>query len=325
MLYRVMDKGELPKLVRAFMESYEVVAPVKRGRTCVFDRIDSPDEIELGYTQTSSSPKKYFMPPVETMMRFDAEMNLVQDYAEEVIPRGVFGVHTCDINALNRLDIALLGGKYVDPYYKARRDATMVVGLSCTPNANCFCHLWGSDEAQFGYDLFLHDIGEKYLVSMSNVEATNILEASCELAEATEHFDDFAEAEAFATAALDGPAEGIHAFADDDIFSAVYTTNLLMRACDFLVTKPSELAFYPVPKLMIKRVGGHEAWGAIRAAEVGDGTYELETLPEIQAWIDLVQEEPEIIALMCDNIESADCVGTYDGAYRAVQLATLDK
>ena len=186
MLYRVMDKGELPKLVRAFMESYEVVAPVKRGRTCVFDRIDSPDEIELGYAQTSSSPKKYFMPPVETMMRFDAEMNLVQDYAEEVTPRVVFGVHTCDINALNRLDIALLGGKYVDPYYKARRDATMVVGLSCTPNANCFCHLWGSDEAQFGYDLFLHDIGDKYLVSMSNVEATNILEASCELAEATD-------------------------------------------------------------------------------------------------------------------------------------------
>ena len=142
-----------------------------------------------------------------------------------------------------------------------------------------------------------------------------------ELAQATTHFDDFAEAEAFAAAALDGPAEGIHAFADDDIFSAVYMTNLLMRACDFLVTKPSELAFYPVPKLMIKRVGGHEAWGAIRAAEIGDGTYELERLPEIQAWIDLIQEEPALVEFFCDNIESADLLGTYDGAYRAIQLA----
>lgn len=186
MLYRVMDKRELPKLVRAFMESYEVVAPVKRGKGYVFDRISSPDEIELGYTQTASSPKKYLMPPVETLMKFDAEMNLVDDYVEEVRPRVVFGVHTCDISALNRLDVALLGGKYVDPYFKARRDATLVVGISCTPNENCFCHLWGADEAPFGYDLFLSDIGEKYLVYMSNVVATNILEAACELSEATD-------------------------------------------------------------------------------------------------------------------------------------------
>ena len=186
MLYRVMDKRELPALVRAFMESYEVVAPVKRGSGYIFDVIGSPEEIELDYTQTASSPKKYLMPPTETLMKFDANMNLVEDFIEQVTPRVVFGVHTCDINALNRLDVALIGGKYVDPYYQARRDATIVVGISCVPNENCFCHLWGADEAQFGYDLFLHDIGDKYLVSMSNVVATNILEASCEIFEATD-------------------------------------------------------------------------------------------------------------------------------------------
>jgi hypothetical protein len=79
---------------------------------------------------------------------------------------------------------------------------------------------------------------------------------------------------AFADAALDGEVEGIHVFCDSDIFAAVYTTNVLMRACDVLVTKPGELSFYPVPKLMIRHVGGHEVWGAIRAAEVGDSTFE---------------------------------------------------
>ena len=49
---------------------------------------------------------------------------------------------------------------------------------------------------------------------------------------------------------------GIHAFAHKNIFEAVYCTNLLMRSCDVIVTKPSELAFYPVPKLFIKRVIG---------------------------------------------------------------------
>ena len=186
MLYRVMDKRELPALVRAFMQSYEVVGPVKRGSGYVFDVINSPDEIELDYTQTASSAKKYLMPSTETLMKFDANMNLVEDFTEQVTPRVIFGVHTCDINAMNRLDVALIGGKYVDPYYQARREATIVVGISCVPNDTCFCHLWGADEAQFGYDLFLHDIGDKYLVSMSNVEATNILEAACELSEATD-------------------------------------------------------------------------------------------------------------------------------------------
>lgn len=149
------------------------------------------------------------------------------------------------------------------------------------------------------------------------------------------HFDDFGELEAFAACGMtpdqlaaagcgagagDG-ISGIHAFCDKDIFSAVYSTNILMRVCDVLVTKPSELAFYPVPKLMIRRVGGHEAWGAICAAELGDGTYELETAPEICAMIDAFQADRSLIAGMCRHIEASAEMGTYDGAYRAVQLA----
>jgi len=152
----------------------------------------------------------------------------------------------------------------------------------------------------------------------------NLAEAVPALANATCHFEDFEETAAFAEAALDGTVEGIHAFYDSDIFSAVYSTNLLMRACDLLITKPSELSFYPVPKLMIQRVGGHEAWGAIRAAEIGDGTFELQTPAEIAGFIDLVQADPGVVACMCDNIEAADKQGIYNGAYRVINLATQE-
>ena len=143
-----------------------------------------------------------------------------------------------------------------------------------------------------------------------------------ELASATEHFDDFEELEAFAHAAATGPMEGVHAFCNSDIFGAVYSTNLLMRVCDMLVTKPSELAFYPVPKMMIRRVGGHEAWGAIRAAELGDGTYELETVPEVCAMIDAIQADRGIIVEMGNHILSANELGIYNGAYKVIELAT---
>ena len=137
----------------------------------------------------------------------------------------------------------------------------------------------------------------------------------------TEHIDDFAGTKAFAEAALDGEVNGIHAFCHKDIFAAVYSTNLLMRACDCLITKPSELAFYPVPKLMIKRVGGHEAWGAVRAAELGDGTFECETPREIIGMLRVLQTDRSILGFMCDNIIAAKQNGTYNGAYNAVRAA----
>ncbi|MBQ8926868.1 MAG: hypothetical protein IJ055_01160 [Oscillospiraceae bacterium] len=136
-----------------------------------------------------------------------------------------------------------------------------------------------------------------------------------------EHFDDFAETQRFAQDAYDGEITGIHVFCHKDIFGAVYSTNLLMRISDVLITKPSELSFYPIPKLMIRRVGGHEAWGAIRAAELGDGTYECTTPEETDAMLRLLQTQGGVICGMCHFIREANKAGIYDGAYKAVQLA----
>lgn len=140
-----------------------------------------------------------------------------------------------------------------------------------------------------------------------------------------EHMNDFDETAGFAASAVDGEVSGIHAFCHSDIFAAVYSTNLLMRCSDILITKPSELAFYPIPKLMIKRVGGHEAWGAVRAAELGDGTYECSTPAETCGMMKLIQHNGDIIEKMCENIITAKNAGIYDGAYRVVELAISGK
>ena len=118
-------------------------------------------------------------------MRYNAATNEVADFQEEVVPRVIFGAHACDINAINRLDLVFSDGRYPDPYYKARRAATLIVGVSCSPDSDCFCNLWDADEARFGYDLFLHRLGDKFLVSISSVEAANILESAVDLRDAT--------------------------------------------------------------------------------------------------------------------------------------------
>lgn len=118
---------------------------------------------------------------------------------------------------------------------------------------------------------------------------------------------------------------GIYGVYHLDIFQAVYASNIMMRGIDLLLTKPSELAFYPVPKLFIQRVGGHEKWGAIHAAEIGDGTIECENVADILQMLDLLETDRKIINNMCDCIIENKKDGIYDGAYKVVELATGTK
>ena len=116
--------------------------------------------------------------------------------------------------------------------------------------------------------------------------------------------------------------KGIYALYNKEIFEAVYSTNVLMRICDLLITKPSELAYYPIPKLMIQRVGGHEAYGAIHASEYGDGTYECRTSKEINEMLDSLLNDKLLLIHMNENILHNKESGLYDGAYNVIKLIT---
>ncbi len=137
----------------------------------------------------------------------------------------------------------------------------------------------------------------------------------------TEHFNEFDKTTTFANEALTEEVTGIHGFYHENIFEAVYCTNLLMRSCDVLVTKPSELAFYPVPKLFIKRVGKHEMWGAIHSAEMGDGTLECRDIKHTLQMIDIFMQDDKLLSEMCESIKTNKTIGLYDGAYKVVELA----
>lgn len=135
------------------------------------------------------------------------------------------------------------------------------------------------------------------------------------------YFDCWEATQDFAKEAIDHEVFGIHVFFHQDIYAAVYSTNLLMHSSDVLVTKPSELAFYPIPKLFIKRVGGHEAWGAIHSSEVGDGTIECETPALANQMMTLLLNQPEQLSMMNECILHNHHNKLYHGAYRVVELA----
>jgi formate hydrogenlyase subunit 6/NADH:ubiquinone oxidoreductase subunit I len=184
MFFRVMDRSRVPDLVRGLAEEYEVVGPIAKDGKYVFGRVDDPSELRLDYDTTLLPPKKLFFPAEERMMTFNVADNEVIDDEVSVSPRVVFGLHPCDINGLLLMDNVFMRD-YEDPYYKARRGSTLVVGVSCMPSDTCFCNAWGTDEVQWGFDIFLSDLGDRYFVSVQSVRGAELLDRHVETREIT--------------------------------------------------------------------------------------------------------------------------------------------
>ncbi|MEG0617030.1 MAG: hypothetical protein RR508_05630 [Oscillospiraceae bacterium] len=118
------------------------------------------------------------------------------------------------------------------------------------------------------------------------------------------------------------PIEGIHVFSSDDYITNVYNTNLLIRGSDILLTRANELAFYPIPKIITKRSCREEFWNGIHCAELGDGTFECTTAPQICQMIEMLDRDRDAYISMCKCIQKGQSNGMYGGAYEAVRLAT---
>ncbi len=183
MLFRIIEKQELHQLFDALAADNRIVGPVKKGvdrngeTIYAFEEAEEFDDIDLQYTTTRMPAKRFFMPFRETMATFRVEG---KDWDKQIgfnidRPFIIFGMHACDINALNKLDKVLLGSHYPMPYYAAKRKNMFIVGINCTPQPYCFCRSMGSDTALHGFDLFLTDLGSHYFVEILSDTAYNVL------------------------------------------------------------------------------------------------------------------------------------------------------
>ncbi len=184
MFFRIMDRSRMPDLVRGLAAEYEVIGPIAKDGKFVFGKVEDPSDLRLDYDTTLLPPKKLFFPPEEQMMRFRVADNEVVDDEVYAAPRVVFGLHSCDINGLLLMDNVFMRD-YEDPYYRARRESTLLVGVSCTSSETCFCNAWGTDEVHWGFDIFLTDLGDRYFVSVQSVKGAELLDRHVESREIT--------------------------------------------------------------------------------------------------------------------------------------------
>ncbi|MBO6279958.1 MAG: hypothetical protein J6M95_00050 [Bacilli bacterium] len=139
------------------------------------------------------------------------------------------------------------------------------------------------------------------------------------------HFDQYDETKEFVSKMENEVIKGIHIFYHKNIFEAVYSTNLLMRQVELLITKPSELAFYPVVKVMMKHIGGHEVYGAVHAQEIGDSTFECPDKKSMTEMLDRLTNDKDLLIHLNNQIVKLKATGIYDGGYEVIKLAVKGK
>lgn len=197
---KILRKENLASWVGNLIQDYEVIGPIQKGEEIAFRPIGSVKELALNYITPMLSPKGLLYPPREVLFTFRKGEGFTEVEPKLRRKRIIFGVHPCDLNAILILDRVFLGGYEActepfdgvytergrsaqdklsrsDGYYRARRENTLLVALTCSRvGEKCFCASMGfGPSLEEGYDLLLTDLNDRYLVEIGSVSGQEML------------------------------------------------------------------------------------------------------------------------------------------------------
>jgi formate hydrogenlyase subunit 6/NADH:ubiquinone oxidoreductase subunit I len=147
----------------------ESLEDLPRGRTDVQDcatyrLVPREDGALFGYAVGPQSWKSVLFPARELIRRSrspDDPGGQAGDASTVRAPRlALFGVRSCDLHAIEVQDRVLRSQSAQDTRYVARREAILVVAVTCSdPGGTCFCASMGTGpDPSFGYDIALTEV-----------------------------------------------------------------------------------------------------------------------------------------------------------------------
>ena len=172
---QVMKKLDLSLFVQHLIAEYRVEGTKTRDDSFYYGPIKSPEELCLDFDCTIAPPKKYFLPPEETLLRFTTAPSLEAAAVTDDNPFILFGVHPYDLKAINQMDRIFAGG-VPDPHYLKRREAALLIG--CDPTRVAPRAFWADmdgDTAFSGFDLMFTDIGQDFVVEIGTEKGKDLL------------------------------------------------------------------------------------------------------------------------------------------------------
>lgn len=158
---------------------FTLVGPTIRDQAIIYDEIDGEEDLPIGWTDEQEagtyrikrrddnalfgynvgphSWKKFLHAPSLTLWKATKTENGFEvDGKPDQVPRYAFvGVRSCELHAISIQDRVLIGDRYTDPHYAARRKELFIIAAQCTQAAKtCFCASMDTGpRATSGFDL----------------------------------------------------------------------------------------------------------------------------------------------------------------------------
>lgn len=186
---KCLDRRGLDRLFQLLKKKgYDLVGPVIKEGAIVYDRVHLPQDLPVGWTDSQEkgtyrllqrsdqaffgysvgpqSLKKFLFPPSLPLWSAQKKGKLlkIRDAIPASVPLAIFGVRSCELQALLIQDKVFLGSKeregIEDPYYRSQREHLFLIAVNCTQaGKTCFCHSMGTGPAvTSGFDLAMTEI-----------------------------------------------------------------------------------------------------------------------------------------------------------------------
>lgn len=156
---KTIARDKLPALWAQLSAQGPLILPIQDGPVVLYQQWHEGAEVKIDALNSAVSPKDIFLPREETFMHYQCSGQQVE--LEEVANDQAviaFGLHPCDLKAIEMLDRVFKDQDPPDALYAKRREMTTVVALSCRePDPFCFCNDFGIDPTDApGADIMAH-------------------------------------------------------------------------------------------------------------------------------------------------------------------------
>jgi sulfhydrogenase subunit beta (sulfur reductase) len=174
---KILKKEGLKSFVDGLLAKYEVIAPIKKQDINIFSRITSFDQMNLDFINTAYPAKELFLPAHENLFLFRSDNQKIKPTIDTT-KRVLFGIRPCDVNSLLVIDRIFLD-EHGDPYYKSRRDNTILIALNCAKAGdNCFCGSFNTNKLTTGFDLLLTETSKGHLAEIGSPRGEALINTS---------------------------------------------------------------------------------------------------------------------------------------------------
>ena len=175
---RLISKENFTDFVNAMIKdaSLNVIGVKTKGSKFAFGPLESANELRMDYDVTLLPPKKYFFPQRETLVTYNVGTGFSAKDESEKKLTVIVGVHPYDIVALLHMD-EIFSETKSDPYYFEKRKSSIIIGVNIQKMSKwCFAPYMGTATVEYGYDLMLTDLGNRYAINIGSPKGEQLLE-----------------------------------------------------------------------------------------------------------------------------------------------------